>query len=737
MKKDTAMLLLINKVTASIIILILVFSFTAVASASDSCNEDHVRWASSTNRIYIDNNADCTIPDLLDAGYSSIPVELVDAESKTWWLGGSIFLSEDSRLSIHGDGAGGEVNVLRLKSDNTGSEYDFIEIRADRGEIDIDSTTITSWDTAVLGPDTDHSNGRAFIRARSRLINGNASESRMDIKNSDIGYLGYQGSEAYGLSWKVLGNHSQNPELYDLVGVYGDVTNNDIHHLHFGIYTYGGESMEFVGNTVRDNNVYGIDPHDDSDNILIHDNDVFGNGTHGIICSRRCDNLTITNNRSNSNGGNGIMLHRSVTDSLVDGNVTNDNLDSGLALYQSHDNTVTNNEALRNKRGIRFSLGSQNNIISDNNFSDNTTYGIYTYQGSDDPEGGPARPNNNSFLNNTINDNGEFAAKLKETDENTFSGNIFMNNAKGIIIYGSSPFGNVFNNTNQFIDNGTNYQLKMEGNTSGDITDNTFVGAKYGVQLVNSENILILQNNFTGATNAGIKVEQGSDENTLVLNNFTSNVKGISIYDSNNTTVEENTFEDNLSYALFMKNSQGNILEQNDLSKNDKNYYYARENSTATVVDSDVFAIKVGDELSSFSAVNNDSFVYEIDKGFISTADGTKTSTYVDRAEAGGSIIDFEKRNLAVTVVSIDSLDINPGTWDMQLKEWTAVNPLGVGTITNNYTIGELTTGMSYEIAVNGIVVDTMIADENGEISFEDTRDFSTLQSYSVTEQII
>ena len=31
----------------------------------------------------------------------------------------------------------------------------------------------------------------------------NMGEARMDIEGSEMGYLGYQGSEAYGLTWKV------------------------------------------------------------------------------------------------------------------------------------------------------------------------------------------------------------------------------------------------------------------------------------------------------------------------------------------------------------------------------------------------------------------------------------------------------------------------------------------------------------------------------------------------------
>ena len=63
-------------------------------------------------------------------------------------------------------------------------------------------------------PDKDQENGRSYISAVSEVITDdtqtcrgrarkNMGEARMDIENSEMGYLGYQGSEAYGLTWKV------------------------------------------------------------------------------------------------------------------------------------------------------------------------------------------------------------------------------------------------------------------------------------------------------------------------------------------------------------------------------------------------------------------------------------------------------------------------------------------------------------------------------------------------------
>jgi parallel beta-helix repeat protein len=186
------------------------------------------------------------------------------------------------------------------------------------------------------------------------------------------------------------------------VDVVGSVTGSRIHHNYFGVYSHGGYGIVYQDNEVDHNVQYGIDPHDDSDHLLIADNFVHDNGNHGIICSQRCDNLAIRNNRTVANAGNGIMLHRSVVDSLIEGNEATDNEDAGIALFESHRNTVRNNKLLRNLRGIRLSVGSADNTVSGNDIGANTGYGIYTYQGTDVPTTGDGRVKRNRFSGNTI-----------------------------------------------------------------------------------------------------------------------------------------------------------------------------------------------------------------------------------------------------------------------------------------------------------------------------------------------
>ena len=98
-----------------------------------------------------------------------------------------------------------------------------------------------------------------------------------------MGNLGFNDSESYGLTWKVRGycTDESNPEIFDRTGVYGNIKRSDIYGMYYGVYTYGHDGGVWTGNVMRDNIQYGFDPHDDSDNIVIANNKVYGNGNHG------------------------------------------------------------------------------------------------------------------------------------------------------------------------------------------------------------------------------------------------------------------------------------------------------------------------------------------------------------------------------------------------------------------------------------------------------------------------
>jgi parallel beta-helix repeat protein len=403
------------------------------------------RYASTSNNIYISGPITVTLTQIHEA-LPTAPLYLVDATNAVWFLKANLILQNGATLQLHGTSIGGDVNTLRLKSDNTGAATDIVEIEAYWGTIDINTTTITSWDEAVNGPDTEYATyGRAYIRARSFLeastdANGNtvqtAYESTMNILNSDISYLGSHNAEQYGLTWKVEGETPAEVavgdySIYDLVHVYGTVENDNIHNNFFAIYTFGAWQMQIINNQTHDDIGYGIDMHDDSRYMDIEDNNSYNNGWHGIIASQRCTNIIIRNNVSHNNAENGIMLHRDCNDGIITGNTTYDNADSGIALFDNFYTVVSNNLDYGNvKYGIRLSVGASYNTITGNQFLNNGS-GIRFYEGGDIPSSGPdyvttnGRPADNTFSNNIVTGNTEYAVLSQDADGNVFTGNTF------------------------------------------------------------------------------------------------------------------------------------------------------------------------------------------------------------------------------------------------------------------------------------------------------------------------
>ncbi|CAM9858944.1 unnamed protein product [Pylaiella littoralis] len=420
---------------------------------------DYIRWSSMSDRLYLENGACVTMTDIyesrLDNSGNKGPVYPIDKDTlqKTdtvtgsWYLESSLYVQEGSRLVLKaGTRKGGDCDHLLLASSPT----KYVELRAHGGGILMKNTHVESWDMDAGTVDEDDEDGRSWISAISEVItdphetcSGTAKnqmgEARLDIIDSEVNHLGYYDSESYGISYKVRGfcNDSSNPEVFDSVGVYGDILRSEIHHNYFGHYSYGHQGGNFSSNEVHHNIGYGLDPHDDSDYMIIHDNHVHNNGWHGIIASKRCDHASIQNNHVHHNGliddggrrtGNGIMLHRSSDYGSIKNNVVHDNMDSGIALYESSSCEISGNTIYSNKNGIRMSLGSSLNLVWDNAITihgEDAKYAIYLYQGNDIPEvaGSTGRPHDNRFFSNTIISD-SVAVKMVESDANAIEGNV-------------------------------------------------------------------------------------------------------------------------------------------------------------------------------------------------------------------------------------------------------------------------------------------------------------------------
>jgi hyaluronan synthase len=314
-----------------------------------------------------------------------------------WLLKASLDIKDDVVLVIDGK----EVSWLKLKSDQDYAVY----IKSENASVLINNTKITSWDLYNNSFDENIENDRSYILQKN--------SGRMDILNSELAYLGNLGipdrgapfGGPYGISWKIEDN-----ALYRHL-VTGVVKNNKIHHNLFGLYTYGATGIIFSENEVYENIQYGIDPHDDSNNLLIENNYVHHNGTHGIITSKRCYNNLIQNNVSVNNKLHGIMLDRNSNYNIVRDNLLTGNTD-GIAIYDSHANLIINNQIKDNEKGIRNNQYSSANIY-ENNLIENHQKGIYFYESASD----------NLVGMNTM-ENNELNYDLKEGVTNQFIKNL-------------------------------------------------------------------------------------------------------------------------------------------------------------------------------------------------------------------------------------------------------------------------------------------------------------------------
>src|SRR5438552_11904441 len=111
-------------------------------------------------RIYVGGPGTATLSDIKASTNVSKSAPLAQIAPGVWHLRCDIVMTNGARLVLHGSKIGGDVNELRLQSNNDPEaelyKTNIVSITADWGMIDIRSTFITSWDDAVDGPDTEY-----------------------------------------------------------------------------------------------------------------------------------------------------------------------------------------------------------------------------------------------------------------------------------------------------------------------------------------------------------------------------------------------------------------------------------------------------------------------------------------------------------------------------------------------------------------------------------------------------
>jgi poly(beta-D-mannuronate) C5 epimerase len=231
-------------------------------------------------------------------------------------------------------------------------------------------TKLTGWREKDNGPATF----RAPKEFRPFLLSWGGTETYM--VNTHVASFGYNQSKSYGVSIS-----QYTPNMTKQMGrsePTGWIIGSTFSDLWYGFYCFETHDFVVKSNVYKDNIIYGIDPHDRSERLIIADNDVSGSHKkHGIIVSREVNDSFIINNRTHDNNLSGIVLDRNSVGNLVAYNEIYANHSDGITLYESGDNLLWGNKVIRNRRhGIRV-RNSTNIRLYENISIANGLTGVY------------------------------------------------------------------------------------------------------------------------------------------------------------------------------------------------------------------------------------------------------------------------------------------------------------------------------------------------------------------------
>jgi len=243
-----------------------------------------------------------------------------------------------------------------------------------------------------------------------------------------------------------------------------------------GVFADGYYNIEVTDNNVILNNGIAVGDgiyivHTNNDNI--HHNLIAANVEDGITLAPETTNTVVHDNVFTLNGGTGVYIHGSADSNTVTNNAITQNDANGVYMASSSNNNILSNMIRGNGQdGIDFNDASYN-YITGNNISDNSWCGIALHYDA----------MHNQLIGNTVTANNDQGIFLEASSDNTIQGNIISANLNtGIGLIGGSAnnliYNNIFNNTNNAYDEGTNTWNSTK--TSGtNIIGGPYLGGNY------------------------------------------------------------------------------------------------------------------------------------------------------------------------------------------------------------------------------------------------------------------
>lgn len=258
---------------------------------------------------------------------------------------------------------GKSVKQLRLSQDRGA-------LLAVEGTMFITGSEVLGWNEAKSSP----SKFKTPKEYRPFIVGWGGS--KIYIAKSRIANMGYASTKAYGLTMSQYSNSMIQRHVWPKPT--GWIVESEIEDMWYGFYTWEADDVVLRGNTLKNNILYGFDPHDRSKRLIIADNEVYGTKKkHGIIISRNVDDSWIIGNKTHNNALSGIVLDRQCSNTVIANNQAYKNGSDGIVISESSRNLIWNNLVSGNKHhGIRL-RNSMDVRIQDNFAIANGLAGVY------------------------------------------------------------------------------------------------------------------------------------------------------------------------------------------------------------------------------------------------------------------------------------------------------------------------------------------------------------------------
>jgi parallel beta-helix repeat protein len=453
--------------------------------------------ASGYTLVLTARKAPYTVTDLLRLE----PETFVRQADGSYLLLESIYVDNGAKLSLSAPGG----LTLRMASNANG----FVSIVTFGGSLSLVGSQqqplrITSWDARTAKPDTDPTDGRAYIRA----IGGQFTMEYVEA--SDLGFWsGRTGGISLTGTDRPNTGSTQGPTAYvpphgkvaredskaaeklekgkDVAKSTDDLGSNGVDSLPAGAITTPGSQFDvgglsYVSATISDSTIdgdaYGLFV-SSANGVQISDTKISGSLVDGLVLYRFATQVVLEKVDSSRNHGDGFVLARAAQEIRISGSTANQNSGNGFTLD-----------------GQPLATGPS-------------------------ASGGPVGSyGNNTIANSTAGDNGHYGVEVLGGMNINIDNNAVIGNTMGVVVRRNaqqvSVVGNVLSDQQR---EGISIR---DGNTGGTVSGNIVTGAQTGIYLRDS-NADITGNTVKGAELHAVTLV-GKDTGTKVSDNVLSGV---------------------------------------------------------------------------------------------------------------------------------------------------------------------------------------------------------------------